>query len=474
MSFQSLHFAIFFLIVLAVVRLSLWRKPNWKKSFLLAASYYFYMCWDWRFAGLIFAITAVNFFIGARIHNAKTIGDRKRWLATSLVSSLAILAYFKYTNFLIDSFIVFITSLGFEADINFLQIVLPVGISFYTFQSISYTLDIYRQRITPVNSFRDFALFVAFFPQLVAGPIVRASHFLPQLDDSHQSNKATDVESGTALIIRGLIKKVAVADVLALHFVDPAFSTPINYSPIFLLVAIYAYSFQIYMDFSGYTDIARGAARALGYDLQINFRRPYKSLSISEFWQRWHISMSSFFRDYLYFSVGGSKHGNVYFNLLITFAAIGLWHGAGWNFIIYGITHGALVGYERWRRTRRKKRGLPEPEYSGLSWVFRVFFIFNIVAFTRLLFRGGSVENAISYLAAMTNISQGYTPFSLIGVVILLIAISAHYLPDSWTKGSVVAFTKLPYYIQAILTVLTIYCLVAISSGEAPFVYFQF
>jgi D-alanyl-lipoteichoic acid acyltransferase DltB (MBOAT superfamily) len=298
-SFQSLHFAIFFLIVLAVVRLSLWRKPNWKKSFLLAASYYFYMCWDWRFAGLIFAITAVNFFIGARIHNAKTIGDRKRWLATSLVSSLAILAYFKYTNFLIDSFIVFITSLGFEADINFLQIVLPVGISFYTFQSISYTLDIYRQRITPVNSFRDFALFVAFFPQLVAGPIVRASHFLPQLDDSHQSNKATDVESGTALIIRGLIKKVAVADVLALHFVDPAFSTPINYSPIFLLVAIYAYSFQIYMDFSGYTDIARGAARALGYDLQINFRRPYKSLSISEFWQRWHISMSSFFRDYL-------------------------------------------------------------------------------------------------------------------------------------------------------------------------------
>ncbi|MEZ5529346.1 MAG: MBOAT family O-acyltransferase [Porticoccaceae bacterium] len=473
MSFQSFHFLVFFLITLVLIRTWLWKRPEAKKNVLLFASYYFYMCWDWRFLGLIVGITLINYVIGPKIAGATSSRAKKGWLGLSLGASLGILAYFKYANFFIDSMNVLLSGFGVEGQLPLLNVLLPVGISFYTFQSISYTLDIYRQRTEPVSSLRDFALFVAFFPQLVAGPIVRASHFLPQLQGEHKE-EGNAMETGFALIIRGFVKKVAIADVLALHIVDPAFANPSDYSPLFLLIGIYAYSYQVYMDFSGYTDIARGVARTLGYELQINFNRPYKAISVSDFWQRWHISMSSFFRDYLYFGLGGSKYGNVYRNLLLTFVAIGVWHGAGWNFVAYGFCHGGFVCFERWRRGRRQAAGLREPHYRGVGLALQIFLIFNVIAFTRLLFRGGSLEGAVNYGHAMLDFSNTVFPVDVVGLVVLLVAVVFHYTPDSWTYDWKKVYCKLPSMVQGGLIVTLVFLLVAVSSGQAPFIYFQF
>lgn len=473
MSFQSFQFIVFFLFVLLMTRVVLSNKPELKKTFLLIASYYFYMCWDWRFAGLILAITLINYIIGPKIAQSQTKSAKKLWLAISLTASLGILAYFKYFNFFIESANQLLQAIGLTTEIELLNIILPIGISFYTFQSISYSLDIYRERVQPVQSLRDFALFVSFFPQLVAGPIVRSAYFLPQLDNKHR-NDTTSIEDGFALILRGFVKKIVIADTLALHIVDPAFASPSDYSGLFLLIGIYAYSYQIYMDFSGYTDIARGVAKTLGYELQINFNRPYKAISVSNFWQRWHISMSSFFRDYLYFGLGGSKSGNVYFNLMITFVMIGVWHGAGWNFVLYGLVHASMVCLERWRRSVRKRKGLPEKTFSGVSWLLQIVWIFNLVAFSRLLFRGGSLESAVFYAQSMLSFDNLNTPLSVVGVTVLVVAVVTHYLPDSWTFAWKKVYSALPFYLQAALIVATTVVLIAFSSGDAPFVYFQF
>lgn len=474
MSFQSFHFLIIFIASFFVVRILLKDNESLKKTFLLFVSYYFYMCWDWRFSGIILFVTVVNFYFGPKIYEQKNKNIKNLWLWASLALSLLVLAYFKYVNFFIESFEAFLRGFGFSAEIPLLDIILPVGISFYTFQSISYVLDIYRGRIEPVRSFRDFALFVAFFPQLVAGPIVRASHFLPQLQGESKVQENA-IEMGFALILRGFIKKIMFADVLGLHIVDPAFADPSKFSPIFLIVALYAYSYQVYMDFSGYTDIARGVSKTLGYELQINFNRPYKATSISEFWQRWHISMSSFFRDYLYYGLGGSKFGNVYVNLLLTFVAIGIWHGAGWNFVVYGLCHGSIVVFERLRRERRKRLNLPEKKLSRLQFFCSAIFIFNVVSLTRVLFRGGSLSGAVEYMTALLSFDRfSEIPFDLIGFTVLLIAIISHYVPDKWTYEWKNVYVKLPYYVQGALMVFVIYLVIAFSSGSAPFIYFQF
>ncbi|WP_207061867.1 MBOAT family protein [Motiliproteus sp. SC1-56] len=474
MAFQSYHFLVFFITVFLLVRVVLKNHHEAKKNCLLAASYYFYMCWDWRFAGLIFSITLINYVTGRLIKQADETAGKKLWLGVSLISSLSILAYFKYANFFIESFNGLLIGLGLEPSVPLLSVILPVGISFYTFQSISYSLDIYRNRLEPVSSLRDFSLFVAFFPQLVAGPIVRASHFLPQLDKSFKEEIKNPVESGTALILRGFIKKIAIADVLAVHIVDPAFASPSDYSPLFLMIGLYAYSYQVYMDFSGYTDIARGAARCLGYDLQINFDRPYKATSIGNFWQRWHISMSSFFRDYLFHGLGGSRYGNVYFNLFITFVAIGIWHGAGWNFVAYGVCHASLVMYERWQLNRRKRAGLGVKEYTGLHWVWRVFWIFTIVSLTRVLFRGGTLSDAYAYMEAMGNWSNTHTPLGPLALMTLIVAIALHYTPSQWTYEWKAVYCRLNSWVQSGVIVATLFVILALTTGTAPFIYFQF
>lgn len=471
MSFLSFHFLIFFLVVFFVA--NFWLRETSRKLFLTLASYYFYMIWDWRFAGLLLLLTVANFVCGIYLYRMETRAGKRLWLTASLVLSLGVLAYFKYANFFIDSVNEVITTVGFGGELPLLSILLPVGISFYTFQAISYTLDIYRDRMKPVEDPIDFALFVAFFPQLVAGPIVRASYFLPQLekDPVFDSRK---VEEGFALMMQGFIKKIFFADLLARHFVDPAFVQPELYSPAFLLLAVYAYSYQIYMDFSGYTDIARGAARTLGYELQINFHRPYKATTVSNFWQRWHISMSSFFRDYLFFGLGGSRSGNVYLNVVLTFVAIGVWHGAGWNFVVYGVLHGSMVAGERWLRNRHKARGLKEVKYSGVRLVYRIVLIFHVVALARILFRSGSVGAAGDYARAMLDFTNTALPVSALGIGVLLLAVVLHYLPESWSINLIDYFTRIPSLFQAGIIVSAMYCLVAFSGGAAPFIYFQF
>ena len=330
MLFNSLEFWIFLPLVLLFSRL-LPRRP--RNLFLLVASYLFYMWWDARFIVLIVASTLVDFLVGRSLHEAR--GRSRSWLlVASLAANLGLLGFFKYYNFLAGSVA---SLLGVSTRTLHLNIVLPVGISFYTFQSMSYTIDIYRGKLEPVKRLTDFALYVAFFPQLVAGPIVRAREFFPQLfqwqPPSHERT-----EKGISLILIGLIKKMVLADHFArisdLYFGDVA-AHPGAWAA---WSATFAFAMQIFFDFSGYTDIARGCGRLLGYEFPVNFRRPYLAASITEFWRRWHISLSSWLRDYLYIPLGGNRRGNwrTYENLMVTMLLGGLWHGASWNFVLWG------------------------------------------------------------------------------------------------------------------------------------------
>ncbi|NMG67400.1 MBOAT family protein [Azoarcus indigens] len=472
MSFQSLHFFLFLAVVFGLNRLLL-RHADARKNMLLAASYYFYMCWDWRYAALLLFMSGVNFVAGRAIEASSSATVRKRWLAAALLASLGVLAYFKYVNFFIESAGQLLNTVGFEANLPLLQVLLPIGISFFTFQSLSYTLDIYRGKEKATDSFRDFALFVAFFPTVLSGPITRARQFMPQLEHLPKDDEKR-MEEGLVLILRGFIKKMAFADVLAVQLVNPAFAAPSEYSPLFLLVAVYAFSFQLYMDLSGYTDIARGVAKLLGFDLMENFDRPYQATSVSNFWQRWHISMSSFFRDYLYFGIGGSKHGNVYINLYITFVAIGIWHGAGWNFVLYGVIHGSFVCFERWRRGCREARGLsPEPTSAGAR-LLAIFLAFQVVALSRILFRAPDLDSAAAYVSAMLQPVSNNAPFTLMGLGVLLLAVLLHYLPKGWFTRAAVAYCRAPVVLQGGAIVGLALSLAALSPGGASFIYFQF
>jgi alginate O-acetyltransferase complex protein AlgI len=474
MSFQSLHF---FVLLTAVILLNhrLAGHAGLRKNMLLFASYYFYLCWDWRFAMLLIFVTLVNFVAGAGIATARHPGGRRLWMGVAVAGSLGVLAYFKYANFFIESIAGFARSLGFEADLPLLQVVLPIGISFFTFQSLTYPLDIYRGTQQPTRSLRDFALFVAFFPTLLSGPITRANHFLPQLtrpfvprDDAYRE--------GFLLMVRGFVKKVAFADVLAVHLVNPAFAAPSEYSTLFLVLAVYAYSFQIYMDLSGYTDIVRGAAKMLGFDLIENFDRPYLASSVSNFWQRWHISMSGFFRDYLYYGVGGSRHGNVYLNLYITFLAIGFWHGAGWNFLLYGFLHGSLVAFERWLRTARTARGVVPLPLARPVWTqgLLIVAVFHFVAFSRVLFRAPDLEQAGQYLLQILVSPVGVAGLPALGLAALGAAALLHLLPRDAYVSCGQRFMRLPAPAQAAVLAGIFYGLVALSPGAAGFIYFQF
>lgn len=474
MSFLSFHFALFFVVVVLLIR-GLLDSHASRKNCLILASYYFYATWDPRFALLLATMTVANYYCGKWINRASTIALQRLFLSIAVFVSVGILFYFKYADFFLANRNHMLQSAGLSRDIPLLNIAVPVGISFYTFQSITYPLDIYRGKIRPISDIRDFTLFLSFFPQLVAGPIVRASHFLPQLQAPRPPYETThDVEIGLALMLRGYIKKIILADVLATELVDPAFAAPAHYSSVFLLLGLYGYSFQVYLDFSGYTDIARGAARMLGYDLPINFNRPYLATSISDFWQRWHISMSSFFRDYLYFSLGGSRHGNVYLNIILTFLAIGIWHGAGWNFVLYGLFHGAMVAIERWSRKTRERVGRPVGEHRDWRWILAILWTFNLVALARILFRGGSIEGAGDFARALITSSGDALPPSWLGFTALACAIVLHFTPPSWADAWIRGYVRCPAWLQAGVIVGLLLAFNVFSPQQAPFVYFQF
>lgn len=337
MLFNSLEFLIFFpIVVLAYFLIPQKVRYLW----LLGASYYFYMCWNAQYALLMATSTAITYASGLLIGRAKTDFGRKLTVAASFVSNLAILFYFKYFYFTMDNINLVRQMLGLSVLVPKFDVILPVGISFYTFQALSYTMDVYRKEIAPEKNFFRYALFVSFFPQLVAGPIERSKNLLHQVNDRHYFNYLR-ARSGLLIMLWGFFLKLVIADRAAI-MVNTAYNSPENFSGIILVIATLAFAAQIYCDFASYSIIAKGAAKVMGFELMDNFRQPYLSTSIAEFWRRWHISLSSWFKDYLYIPLGGNRKGTLrkYFNLMVVFLVSGLWHGASWNFVIWGAIHG--------------------------------------------------------------------------------------------------------------------------------------
>ena len=345
MIFNSFQFAIFFVLVLGAYWQLRWKGQN---RLLLVMSYVFYGWWDWRFLGLLALSTGVDFLVARRLGRTDDGPHRKRLLWASMAVNLGILGFFKYFGFFADSLEASLSSVGVGWLAPSLGIVLPVGISFYTFQSMSYTIDVYRRELDPVEDFFDFALYVSYFPQLVAGPIERATRLVPQILSPRVRPRGEQISSGLALIAVGLVKKVAIADIAA-SVANDVFSRSGEASAIELIIGVYCFAIQIYGDFSGYSDMARGTSRLLGIELVENFKQPYFSPSITQFWRRWHISLSNWLRDYLYIPLGGNRKGprRTYINLALTMLLGGLWHGAAWTFVVWGALQGLYLMVER-------------------------------------------------------------------------------------------------------------------------------
>mgnify|MGYP005622661149 CR=1 FL=1 len=351
---------------------------------LLVSSYVFYGWWDWRFLSLIAFSTIIDYAVGLRIESTQQQFIKKKWLYLSIGVNLGLLGIFKYFNFFIDSWVTAFSAFGYEMSPYSLRIILPVGISFYTFQTLSYSIDIYRGKLKPTNDFVAFATFVSFFPQLVAGPIERASHLLPQIIKK-RIFKYNDFKSGILQIFVGLVRKVIVADAIG-GYISSSMSNPWMYNGTTLAISIALFSFQIYCDFAGYSDIAIGTAKLFGIKLNANFKLPYFSTSITEFWRRWHISLSSWLRDYLYIPLGGNRGGTfkLYRNLLLTMLIGGLWHGSAWTFVIWGGLHGIVLSIE-------KKFNLVHEQYN----IIKNISTFVIVSMIWIFFRANSMNDAL-------------------------------------------------------------------------------
>jgi len=462
MLFNSYHFIVFFAGVLLLNHL-LREKEGLRRWALLIASAYFYGQWNWYYLILIYTTVITDFTVGrhiyARLHPRAA-------LLVSLTVNLGILSFFKYGNFLGTNLADGLSWLGFRTHWLDLDFLLPVGISFYTFQSMSYTVDLYRKQLVPRQKLRDYALFVTFFPQLVAGPIVRASEFFRELDKKLYVSKRS-MQTGLSLMIVGLVKKVVLADNLA-PIVENAFSDPAAVSGWQLLIAIYAFAFQIYFDFSGYTDIAIGAARTLGFRFPKNFDHPYAALSIREFWRKWHMTLSRWLRDYLYISLGGNRKGRyrTIANLMITMLLGGLWHGASWNFVLWGGLHGLYLSFERLLGSRMRIR---------LPALVRWFVTFQLVCFAWIFFRADDIETS---KAVILKIAQLPSEPVLAGVeryqvVLLFVLMLAHWAGDRWRLRERLS-TANPVAWGLMTACLLVSLLIWAPSESAPFIYFQF
>jgi alginate O-acetyltransferase complex protein AlgI len=396
MLFNSIHYLVFFPIAVGVYFLL---PQRWRWVWLLGTSYYFYVCWRPPYVIVLWALTLVDYVAGIQIGRAERPALRKAFLCLSLASNIGLLVFFKYFDFFTGSIGDLLALAGVDTRAPVLDVILPVGISFHTFQAMAYTIDVYRRRIEPERHLGMFALYVAFFPQLVAGPIERAQRLLPQLRVEHHFDAARAVD-GLRLIAWGFFKKVVVADRLAVY-VNAVYDSPGTHDGAQLLLATYFFAFQIYCDFSGYTDIAIGSARVMGIELSPNFRRPYFARSVPEFWRRWHISLSSWFRDYLYIPLGGSRGGRArtYANLMIVFLVSGLWHGANWTFVVWGALHGcfvvASVATERARRRIASGLGTVSGLGGHAREIAAALTTFHLVAFAWIFFRAESLADAI-------------------------------------------------------------------------------
>ena len=477
MFFNSLHFAVFLPIIFILYWFVFNKNKSWQNSLLIVASYYFYACWDWRFLFLLVFSTLLDYFSGIQIEKSKSVKESKFWFWLSIIINLGFLGIFKYYNFFATSFTELINGFGFQVNPVLIKVILPVGISFYTFHGLSYVIDIYFKRIKAETNFIDYSLFVSYFPLLVAGPIERATHLLPQVKVKREFN-FEKAKEGVHQIIWGLVKKVVIADSCALY-ANEVFNHQEQMNSLSLLLGAIYFAFQIYGDFSGYSDIALGTSKLFGIDLLKNFNFPYFSRDIAEFWRRWHISLSSWFRDYLYIPLGGSKGGKwmQVRNTFVIFLVSGFWHGANWTFIVWGLLN--AIYFLPLLLLNRNRNNLEDIHFkwnfNGLKTLFQILITFSMTTFAWIFFRAKSISDAILYIKNMfTNLNFDSQYLN-----------NARYAPELlWLIGGFVLIEWFHKYktepisgkyenIKLLLCILAILAL-GVFSDYKEFIYFQF
>lgn len=483
MLFNSISFAIFLPIVFILYWFATKGNLRLQNILLLVSSYFFYACWDWRFLFLLIFSTLLDYFTGIKIHEATNKNNKKLWLWLSICINLGFLGVFKYYNFFAASFADGLALLGIKANFGSLLVILPVGISFYTFHGLSYVLDLYNNRIKPERNFINYFVFVSFFPLLVAGPIERATHLLPQIIKKREFDYSKAVD-GLRQILWGLFKKIVIADNCA-EYANTIFNNSADYSGSTLVLGVLFFTFQIYCDFSGYSDIALGTARLFGIDLLRNFAFPYFSRDIAEFWRRWHISLSSWFRDYLYIPLGGSK-GGIWMkirNTFIIFLVSGFWHGANWTFIVWGLLNALYIMPSIIFNTNRNNLDIVAKGkyFPTIKEFLSIGITFGLTVFAWIFFRANNVEHAISYLSKIFSSSLFTIPhFPGIGLTPSIILLTILFLIIEWLGREqqyalqITASIK-KFYLRLICYYVVIASILLFGNfSENPFIYFQF
>jgi D-alanyl-lipoteichoic acid acyltransferase DltB (MBOAT superfamily) len=473
MLFNSLQFLVFFGVVLALYRRL---SHRWQNGMLLVASYIFYGAWDWRFLILFFTTTFTDYCCALQVANSTSPARRKGFVALSIAVNMGILGFFKYANFFSDSLAELFAALGLQFHPLTMAIILPVGISFYTFQSMSYTLDVYRGELAPCRNLFDYALYVSFFPQLVAGPVERATHLLPQVLQPRQVT-VEYVSEGLYLILWGYFKKVFVADNMAL-IVQPIFAQQTGFTGSQVCIGALAFAFQIYGDFSGYSDIARGSARLLGFDIMRNFNLPYFARSPQDFWRRWHISLSTWLRDYLYVPLGGNRKGRVrtYVNLMATMVLGGLWHGAAWTFVIWGAYHGLLLSIHRaWTEWRNPAAERGRTDGNPLVHGLQIGAMFILTLYGWLIFRCQSFGQLCEMTAALCRVSLDSSLLHGLAKILFYAAVLICVQLAQYLGRDLDIVRKQPPVLQAAIHLLALYLLLVFGVFQSrSFIYFQF
>jgi D-alanyl-lipoteichoic acid acyltransferase DltB (MBOAT superfamily) len=476
MLFNSIEFLFFLPTVFCLYWFVFQKKVRVQNLLLLLSSYVFYGWWDWRFLSLIFLSTIVDYFVGLKIYNSRDKKTKKSYLWISILFNLGLLGFFKYFNFFIDSWIDFLGTFGYGNQSTWtLNIILPVGISFYTFQTMSYSLDIYFKKLKPTKDFISFASFVSFFPQLVAGPIERASNLLPQILNNRVFKYEQGVQ-GVRLILWGMFKKIVIADSLGWR-VDYTFD---NYQALdggTLILGLIYFSFQIYCDFSGYSDIAIGTSKLFGFELMSNFKFPYFSRDIGEFWRRWHISLSTWFRDYLYIPLGGSKKGKWLSirNIFIIFLISGFWHGANWTFIMWGLVHAILyIPLFLMGKNRKYVTTIVAGDrwFPSLKELFQMGGTFFLTMIAWVFFRSETISSAFNYLFKMIT-QIGIPSTNRGGVILILLFVLIEWLIRKDERNLIIIENKfIKWLVYAFLFYMIFFHFMSVDSTQ--FIYFQF
>ncbi len=477
MFFNSIEYLIFLLVCFILYWFVVQRHLKLQNAFVLVISYVFYGWWDWRFLSLIAFSTLVDYTVGIYIEKSSSSSRRKALLMVSLIVNLGLLGFFKYCNFFIDSWVSFSANFGIEAHRSSLDIILPVGISFYTFQTLSYTIDVYRGRLKPSKSLVNFAAYVAFFPQLVAGPIERATNLLPQFSRKRVFNEKQAI-SGINLILWGLFQKVVIADSCA-TYVNTIFDHYENLNTTSLFLGAFYFAFQIYGDFAGYSNIAIGTARLFGFDLMRNFNYPYFSRDIAEFWRRWHISLSTWFRDYLYIPLGGSR-GNTWFqlrNVLIIFLVSGFWHGANWTFVVWGGLHALFFIPVLLMNKNRKNldQVALESALPSSKEFFQMLITFTLVVIAWVFFRADTVKEAFQYIKRLfLNLDFSIEYLNIERYTIEMLLIIFIFLSLEWFhRHQEHPFVGRWKWVKIVLIIVMLLTL-GVYSDHQDFIYFQF